>query len=251
MSAMPAAWHPDPTGRHEMRWWDGDGWTMHVCDAGVVGVDPPVADPLAGPRFVVHRRGGRRSHAAQATVVAGDRVLATVREPPSPHPLALLSGDGAAGVEVVVPTGAVVATVVRPDRRAPWQVLDDGGHQLAEVRREAPARAAGGTVDRRRRLVLVLPAPSAARADLFAPTAARAGHLAQQDLFGVSWHLTDGAGVLVATVGCTIHQAADRRRWASVDYAVTVVGPPPDGRVLLGVVLALDLAEIQLADRDD
>ncbi|WP_422742924.1 DUF2510 domain-containing protein [Mycobacterium sp. WMMD1722] len=39
--ATPAgAWHPDPSGRHEMRWWDGNRWTEHVSDAGAVGVDP-------------------------------------------------------------------------------------------------------------------------------------------------------------------------------------------------------------------
>jgi hypothetical protein len=36
----PAAWHPDPTGRHEHRWWDGERWTEHVADAGQASVDP-------------------------------------------------------------------------------------------------------------------------------------------------------------------------------------------------------------------
>lgn len=36
----PAAWHPDPTGRHEHRWWDGEQWTEHVADAGRSSVDP-------------------------------------------------------------------------------------------------------------------------------------------------------------------------------------------------------------------
>lgn len=40
----PAAWHPDPTGRHELRWWDGTVWTDHVSDHGVAGWDA-----LAGP----------------------------------------------------------------------------------------------------------------------------------------------------------------------------------------------------------
>ncbi len=34
------AWHPDPVGRHESRWWDGGRWTEHVSDAGRIGVDP-------------------------------------------------------------------------------------------------------------------------------------------------------------------------------------------------------------------
>ena len=42
-SAAPAAWHPDPYGRHEHRWWDGMQWTGTVSDRGVVASDPPPA----------------------------------------------------------------------------------------------------------------------------------------------------------------------------------------------------------------
>lgn len=38
--SIPPAWHPDPTGRHDHRWWDGSQWTEHVADAGVASVDP-------------------------------------------------------------------------------------------------------------------------------------------------------------------------------------------------------------------
>jgi uncharacterized protein YxjI len=40
MSESPASWHPDPTGRHELRYWDGTAWTDHVSDQGVTGTDP-------------------------------------------------------------------------------------------------------------------------------------------------------------------------------------------------------------------
>ena len=36
----PAGWHPDPQGRHEMRYWDGAKYTDHVSDAGVTAKDP-------------------------------------------------------------------------------------------------------------------------------------------------------------------------------------------------------------------
>ena len=36
----PASWQPDPTRRHESRYWDGAAWTEHVSDAGVTGTDP-------------------------------------------------------------------------------------------------------------------------------------------------------------------------------------------------------------------
>ena len=34
-----AAWHPDPSGRHQFRWWDGTAWTTKVADNGVAGED--------------------------------------------------------------------------------------------------------------------------------------------------------------------------------------------------------------------
>ncbi|MEO5901007.1 MAG: phospholipid scramblase-related protein [Ilumatobacteraceae bacterium] len=40
MSTTPPAWHPDPAGRHQLRYWDGVAWTAHVSDNGVQGSDP-------------------------------------------------------------------------------------------------------------------------------------------------------------------------------------------------------------------
>jgi hypothetical protein len=35
----PAGWAVDPTGRHQLRWWDGTAWTSAVHDDGVQGTD--------------------------------------------------------------------------------------------------------------------------------------------------------------------------------------------------------------------
>jgi len=35
----PASWHPDPTGRHQQRYWDGSRWTEHVADDGATSTD--------------------------------------------------------------------------------------------------------------------------------------------------------------------------------------------------------------------
>jgi uncharacterized protein YxjI len=43
MSTTPANWHPDPTGRHQHRYWDGTKWTDNVSDNGVTSTDPVVA----------------------------------------------------------------------------------------------------------------------------------------------------------------------------------------------------------------
>ena len=37
--SRPAAWLPDPSGRHEARWWDGQTWTDAVLDAGRLSHD--------------------------------------------------------------------------------------------------------------------------------------------------------------------------------------------------------------------
>ncbi len=36
----PAGWHPDPTGRHEFRWFNGERWTADVAARGVRSIDP-------------------------------------------------------------------------------------------------------------------------------------------------------------------------------------------------------------------
>jgi hypothetical protein len=34
-----AAWYPDPSGRHEHRYWDGDHWTDRVLDGSEQSID--------------------------------------------------------------------------------------------------------------------------------------------------------------------------------------------------------------------
>ncbi len=36
----PATWTPDPSGRHQLRYWSGTAWTEHVSDNGAVSTDP-------------------------------------------------------------------------------------------------------------------------------------------------------------------------------------------------------------------
>jgi hypothetical protein len=47
MNAPAPGWNPDPTGRHEYRYWDGGSWTDDVSDNGVTSVDPVAAAPTA------------------------------------------------------------------------------------------------------------------------------------------------------------------------------------------------------------
>ena len=40
MSTPTPGWNPDPSGRHEYRYWDGSSWTDDVSDNGVTATDP-------------------------------------------------------------------------------------------------------------------------------------------------------------------------------------------------------------------
>jgi hypothetical protein len=55
MNAPAAGWNPDPTGRHEYRYWDGGSWTDDVSDNGLTSVDPVAggASPGGDPTAVV------------------------------------------------------------------------------------------------------------------------------------------------------------------------------------------------------
>lgn len=39
-AATPGGWHPDPYGRHSMRYWNGAAWTAFVSDGGQSFEDP-------------------------------------------------------------------------------------------------------------------------------------------------------------------------------------------------------------------
>jgi hypothetical protein len=45
--AVPPGWHPDPSGRHQLRWWDGGRWADHVSDNGVGGTDPLIPPSIS------------------------------------------------------------------------------------------------------------------------------------------------------------------------------------------------------------
>ena len=37
---VPAAWYPDPTKRHDLRYWDGVAWSPHIATTGRAFTDP-------------------------------------------------------------------------------------------------------------------------------------------------------------------------------------------------------------------
>jgi uncharacterized protein YxjI len=70
MSTNPPAWHPDPFGRFESRYWDGERWTEHVSRAGQALVDPPVPSaPVRRPEDDYVPVGSHRPDQVQRQVV--------------------------------------------------------------------------------------------------------------------------------------------------------------------------------------
>jgi uncharacterized protein YxjI len=70
MSTNPAAWHPDPFGRFESRYWDGERWTEHVSRGGQALVDPPVPTaPVRRPEDDYVPVGSHRPEQVQRQVV--------------------------------------------------------------------------------------------------------------------------------------------------------------------------------------
>lgn len=71
MSTPTQAWLPDPTSRHQLRWWDGAKWTEHVSDGGESAIDEPGDVELPPPPPVAEGSAGRRSGRATASLVLG------------------------------------------------------------------------------------------------------------------------------------------------------------------------------------
>jgi len=48
VGAVAPGWHPDPSGRWQVRWWDGSAWSAHVATAGRLANEPiPVDEATA------------------------------------------------------------------------------------------------------------------------------------------------------------------------------------------------------------
>ena len=81
-----SAWEPDPTGRHQYRWWDGEGWTDQVADDGVQTVDPVSTAEARLPEDALPSMPPPSSPAPEATEEQLDSG--------APDPLLVLSSQG-------------------------------------------------------------------------------------------------------------------------------------------------------------
>lgn len=59
-----AGWFEDPSGRHELRYWDGSQWTAHVFDAGSQSQDAIEAGPRSNDQLAAAPAARRRPEAS-------------------------------------------------------------------------------------------------------------------------------------------------------------------------------------------
>jgi hypothetical protein len=88
----PAGWLADPTGRHQLRYWDGAVWTDHVADHGVAGYDPVYAFGPSGPQVAAAVRRRRSKRPLVIALVAVGAIVALVAA--AAIFLSVIRGDG-------------------------------------------------------------------------------------------------------------------------------------------------------------
>jgi hypothetical protein len=103
-------WFPDPTGRHDHRWWDGAEWTGHVADSGIAATDPlPVA--RSGTSDSAASLGASRSAGVRGTTASDPVAVAALSVAIGSVLLALIPGFG-----LVLPVVAIVLAVTARSR---------------------------------------------------------------------------------------------------------------------------------------
>jgi len=128
----PSGWYPDPSLRHEYRFWDGTGWSAQVSDRGLTATDPELAPPT--------------KPAAAPTVRPAAAPGSEVMAPPGPGPVP-------PGPQPTMPTPMqptpTMPTPMQPMALGPmtlgpqWQSQEQGAPP-GPAAAPAPARGGGG-----------------------------------------------------------------------------------------------------------
>lgn len=78
LQQSPANWYPDPTGRHELRYWDGGQWTHHVLTRGHQQIDSSTGGPPTATVTEADREARQDEHTADTSATPdGDDALFT------------------------------------------------------------------------------------------------------------------------------------------------------------------------------
>lgn len=135
MSAdSPANWYPDPSERHELRYWDGFQWTAHVVSQHVQSVDPLAPfPPVAYQSNVGHEVLGRAVTAglpnSEALGRGSGKVARQVRKSKAKKPT--WTGGGSLLTEPILVVNQEAKLF---EMNAEYTVFDQHGRQVGTVR---------------------------------------------------------------------------------------------------------------------
>ena len=115
----PAAWHPDPTGRHQLRYWDGQDWTEHVSDQGVQAIDADLTKKSTLDTIDDALSVGNRHDPAKIQQQVGDISAANIG-----------SGGGTLFTEPILVVNQKVKLIELNNQ---YSVFDSSGKQIASV----------------------------------------------------------------------------------------------------------------------
>jgi len=115
----PAAWHPDPTGRHQLRYWDGQDWTEHVSDHGVPAIDADLTKKSTLDTIDDALSFGNRHDPAKIQRQVGDISAANIG-----------SGGGTLFTESILVVNQKVKLIELNNQ---YSVFDSSGQQIASV----------------------------------------------------------------------------------------------------------------------
>ena len=115
----PAAWHPDPTGRHQLRYWDGQDWTEHVSDHGVQAIDADLTKKSTLDKIDDALSFGNRHDPAKIQQQVGDISAANIG-----------SGGGTLFTESILVVNQKVKLIELNNQ---YSVFDSSGQQIASV----------------------------------------------------------------------------------------------------------------------
>ena len=115
----PAAWHPDPTGRHQLRYWDGQDWTEHVSDHGVQAIDADLTKKSTLDKIDDALSFGNRHDPSKIQQQVGDISAANIG-----------SGGGTLFTEPILVVNQKVKLIELNNQ---YSVFDSSGQQIASV----------------------------------------------------------------------------------------------------------------------
>ncbi|MGH9134767.1 MAG: phospholipid scramblase-related protein [Ilumatobacteraceae bacterium] len=133
MSEHAPNWYPDPMGRHELRYWDGQVWTDHVSNQGATSTDPANGQATRLDRFDA------------ALTVGNEGDQAKIHEQ--------ISGSGRRGAGIDQPVGGGLGTIFDEpilvvnqkakiiELNNQYSVFNQGGTQIAAVKQVGQSAA--------------------------------------------------------------------------------------------------------------